>query len=277
MSENPFVVIAPDVKLGKNVKFSKFINLYGCSIGDNTKIGTFVEIQKNAHVGANCKISSHTFICEGVTIEDDVFVGHNVAFINDTYPRATAEGGALQTEADWKVECTRVKRGASIGSGCTILANLSIGENAIIGAGSVVTKDVPPNTIAAGNPARVLRRIEDRGSRNEARGKKEIILMKFENLEVWQRATDLSADIYQKLKSLKDYGFKDQITRSGLSIPSNIAEGFERNSQKECISFLSYAKGSCGELRTQIHIGMRIGYVDKSDGERWLQEAEEIS
>ena len=162
VSENPFVVIAPDVKLGKNVKFSKFINLYGCSIGDNTKIGAFVEIQKNAHVGANCKISSHTFICEGVTIEDDVFVGHNVAFINDTYPRATAEGGALQTEADWKVEYTRVKRGASIGSGCTILANLTIGENAIIGAGSVVTKDVPPNAIAAGNPARVLRKIEDK-------------------------------------------------------------------------------------------------------------------
>jgi acetyltransferase-like isoleucine patch superfamily enzyme len=162
VSENPFVVIAPDVKLGKNVKFSKFINLYGCSIGDNTKIGAFVEIQKNAHVGANCKISSHTFICEGVIIEDDVFVGHNVAFINDTYPRATAERGALQTEADWKVEYTRVKRGASIGSGCTILANLSIGENAIIGAGSVVTRDVPPNTIAAGNPAKVLRRIEDK-------------------------------------------------------------------------------------------------------------------
>jgi len=163
VSEPPLVVIAPDVKLGKNVKFSKFINLYGCSIGDNTKIGAFVEIQKNAHVGANCKISSHTFICEGVTIEDDVFVGHNVAFVNDTYPRATAGGGGLQTEADWKVEYTRVKRGASIGSGCTILANLSIGENAIVGAGSVVTKDVPPNTIAAGNPALILRRIEVKG------------------------------------------------------------------------------------------------------------------
>jgi acetyltransferase-like isoleucine patch superfamily enzyme len=165
VSENPFVVIAPDVKLGKNVKFSKFINLYGCSIGDNTKIGAFVEIQKNAHVGANCKISSHTFICEGVMIEDNVFVGHNVAFINDTYPRATSEGGALQTEADWKVESTRVKRGASIGSGCTILANLSIGEGAIVGAGSVVTKDVPANTIVAGNPARVLRKIDDPGKK----------------------------------------------------------------------------------------------------------------
>ena len=167
VSENPFVVIAPDVKLGKNVKLSKFINLYGCSIGDNTKIGAFVEIQKNAHVGSNCKISSHTFICEGVTIEDDVFVGHNVTFINDTYPRATAEGGALQTEADWKVEPTLVKQGASIGSGCTILANVTIGENAIVGAGSVVTKDVPPNTIVAGNPARILRhRIEDRMSKD---------------------------------------------------------------------------------------------------------------
>jgi acetyltransferase-like isoleucine patch superfamily enzyme len=165
VSETPFVVIAPDVKLGKNVKFSKFINLYGCSIGDNTKIGAFVEIQKNAHVGANCKISSHTFICEGVIIEDNVFVGHNVAFINDTYPRATAEGGALQTEADWKVEYTRVKKGASIGSGSTILANVTIGEGAIIGAGSVVTKDVPANTIAAGNPAKVLRKIEDQGKK----------------------------------------------------------------------------------------------------------------
>jgi UDP-2-acetamido-3-amino-2,3-dideoxy-glucuronate N-acetyltransferase len=163
VSESPFVVIAPDVKLGKNVRFSKFINLYGCSIGDDTKIGAFVEIQKNSTVGANCKISSHTFICEGVTIEDNVFVGHNVAFINDTYPRAANPDGTLQTEADWKVECTVVKKGASIGSGSTILANLTIGESAIVGAGSVVTKDVPPRTIAAGNPAKVLRRIEDKG------------------------------------------------------------------------------------------------------------------
>jgi acetyltransferase-like isoleucine patch superfamily enzyme len=163
VSDNPFVVIAPDVKLGKNVRFSKFINLYGCSIGDDTKIGAFVEIQKNSTVGANCKISSHTFICEGVTIEDNVFVGHNVAFINDTYPRAANPDGTLQTEADWKVECTVVKKGASIGSGSTILANLTIGEGAIVGAGSVVTKDVPPRTIAAGNPAKVLRRIEDKG------------------------------------------------------------------------------------------------------------------
>jgi acetyltransferase-like isoleucine patch superfamily enzyme len=157
---NEFVSITPDVKLGKNVKLSKFINLYGCEIGDETKVGAFVEIQKNATVGKRCKISSHTFVCEGVTIEDNVFIGHNVAFINDSYPRATADGGSLQTEADWKVETTIVKRGASIGSGATILSKLSIGENAIVGAGSVVTKDVPANSIVAGNPARVLRYIE---------------------------------------------------------------------------------------------------------------------
>jgi acetyltransferase-like isoleucine patch superfamily enzyme len=151
--------IAEDVKLGKDVKLSKFINLYGCVIGDDTKIGAFVEIQKNAAVGKNCKISSHTFICEGVAIEDDVFIGHNVTFINDRYPRATAEGGRLQTEADWTVEPTRVKKGASIGSGSTILANVTIGEKAIVGAGSVVTKDVPPGSIVAGNPAKILRKI----------------------------------------------------------------------------------------------------------------------
>ena len=150
--------IADDVKLGKGVKLSKFINLYGCEVGDETKIGAFVEIQKKASVGKNCKISSHTFICEGVTIEDDVFVGHGVVFINDSYPRATA-GGQLQTEADWVVECTLVKKGASIGSGATVLSKLTIGENAIIGAGSVVTKDVPANTIVAGNPARILRKV----------------------------------------------------------------------------------------------------------------------
>jgi len=155
-----YVCIAPDVKLGKNVKLSRFINLYGCEIGDETKIGAFVEIQKNARVGKNCKISSHTFVCEGVDIEDNVFVGHNVAFINDIYPRATTVGGAMQTEADWKVEKTFVKTGASIGSGCTILANVTIGENAIVGAGSVVTRDVPPNSIVYGNPAKVHRYIE---------------------------------------------------------------------------------------------------------------------
>jgi acetyltransferase-like isoleucine patch superfamily enzyme len=154
-----YCAIAPSVKLGSGVKLSKFINLYGCEIGDNTKIGAFVEIQKNATVGKNCKISSHTFVCEGVTIEDDVFVGHGVTFVNDTFPRATAGGGNLQTEADWKVELTFVKKGASIGSGATILSNLTIGENAIVGAGSVVTRDVPPNTIVVGNPARVLRSI----------------------------------------------------------------------------------------------------------------------
>lgn len=153
------VCISDDVKLGKDVKLSKFINLYGCSIGDNTKIGAFVEIQKNAFIGKNCKISSHTFICEGVTIEDNVFIGHNVAFINDSFPRATTRDGKLQTEADWKVEPTLVKKGASIGSGSTILANVTIGENAIIGAGSVVTKNVPPDTIVAGNPAQIKRKV----------------------------------------------------------------------------------------------------------------------
>ena len=154
-----FVSIAPSVKLGHNVKLSKFINLYGCEIGDETKIGAFVEIQKNATVGKRCKISSHTFVCEGVTIEDNVFIGHNVAFINDSFPRATT-GDQLQTEADWKVERTLVKKGASIGSGSTILSNITIGENALVGAGSVVTKDVPPNSIVAGNPARFLRHID---------------------------------------------------------------------------------------------------------------------
>jgi acetyltransferase-like isoleucine patch superfamily enzyme len=157
MSE--YLCIAPSVKLGKAVKFSKFINLYGCEIGDETKIGAFVEIQKNAHVGKQCKISSHTFICEGVTIEDNVFVGHGVVFVNDSYPRATANG-SLQTESDWAVEKTLVKKGASIGSGATILSKVTIGENAIVGAGSVVTKDVPANSIVAGNPAKVLRYID---------------------------------------------------------------------------------------------------------------------
>lgn len=157
-----YLCIAPDVKLGKAVKLSKFINLYGCEVGDNTKIGAFVEIQKNAKIGRNCKISSHTFICEGVTIEDHVFVGHGVVFINDSYPRATTENGELQTESDWHVETTLVKRGASIGSGATILANVSIGENALVGAGSVVTRDVPANAIVAGNPAKFLRYIVSR-------------------------------------------------------------------------------------------------------------------
>jgi len=156
---NPDVCIAPDVKLGRDVKLSKFINLYGCEIGDETKIGAFVEIQKNAVIGKRCKISSHTFVCEGVVIEDNVFIGHGVMFINDIYPRATANG-QLQTEADWKVERTLIKNGASIGTGATILANITIGENAIVGAGSVVTKDVPANCIVAGNPAKVFRKIE---------------------------------------------------------------------------------------------------------------------
>jgi acetyltransferase-like isoleucine patch superfamily enzyme len=156
---NEFCSIAPDVKLGQGVKLSKFINLYGCQIGDETKIGAFVEIQKNAAVGRRCKISSHTFVCEGVTIEDNVFIGHGVMFINDSYPRATTPEGGIQTEKDWRVEKTLVKRGASIGSGSTILSKLVIGENAIVGAGSVVTRDVPPNTIVAGNPAKIRRPI----------------------------------------------------------------------------------------------------------------------
>jgi acetyltransferase-like isoleucine patch superfamily enzyme len=157
---NSYNCISDDVKMGENVRLSKFINLYGCEIGDETKIGAFVEIQKNASVGRCCKISSHTFICEGVIIEDNVFIGHGVMFINDSYPRATTPDGNLQTEADWKVERTVIKKGASIGSGAAILSNIHIGENAIVGAGSVVTKNVPPNSIVAGNPARILRYIE---------------------------------------------------------------------------------------------------------------------
>ena len=154
-----YLSIAPDVKLGKDVKLSKFINLYGCEIGDETKIGAFVEIQKKATIGKRCKISSHTFICEGVIVEDNVFVGHGVTFTNDTYPRSTTAEGELQTEKDWHVESTVVKKGASIGSGATILCNVVIGENAIVGAGSVVTRNVAANTIVAGNPARLLRSI----------------------------------------------------------------------------------------------------------------------
>jgi acetyltransferase-like isoleucine patch superfamily enzyme len=155
----PFQNIKDDVKLGANVRIFDFVNLYGCTIGDNSKVGAFVEIQKNAIIGRNCKISSHTFICEGVTIEDNVFVGHNVSFINDKYPRATA-GGALQTEADWSVEPTRVCEGASIGTSVTILGGVTIGRDSIIGAGSVVTRDIPPGVVAAGNPCRVRRRLD---------------------------------------------------------------------------------------------------------------------
>ena len=162
MSE--YLSVAPDVKLGAGVTLSNFVNLYGCEVGDNSKIGAFVEIQKNVKIGKNCKISSHTFICEGVTIEDDVFVGHGVTFINDSYPRATTPNGQLQTENDWHVEPTLVRKGASIGSGATILANITIGENALIGAGSVVTHDVPARAIVAGYPARLLRSLADDAS-----------------------------------------------------------------------------------------------------------------
>jgi len=165
-----YLTIAPDVKLGKDVKLSTFINLYGCEIGDETKIGAFVEIQKNATVGKRCKISSHTFVCEGVTIEDHVFVGHGVTFVNDTYPRATTMDGSIQTEADWKVERTVVKTGASIGSGATILANVVIGEHALVGAGAVVTRDVPPYAIVAGNPARLIRHITSEQRLTSAQG-----------------------------------------------------------------------------------------------------------
>ena len=163
--------IAPDVKLGKDVKIYDFVNLYGCEIGDNTKVGTFVEIQKGAKIGQNCKISSHTFICEGVTIEDNVFVGHNVTFINDLYPRATTGNGRLQTDEDWTCIPTLVKKGASIGSSATLLSGITIEENAIVGAGSVVTKDVPPGTIVAGNPARIVRLVDD-VHRRDAKGAK---------------------------------------------------------------------------------------------------------
>ena len=146
-----------NVKLGKDVKIFDFVNLYGCEIGDYTKVGTFVEIQKNAFIGKNCKISSHTFICEGVHIEDNVFIGHNVTFINDKYPRSTNEDGTMQNEADWKVVETHIKKGASIGSSSTILCGITVGENAIVGAGSVVTKDVPAGSVVAGNPARAIK------------------------------------------------------------------------------------------------------------------------
>ena len=163
MINDSYLCVAPDVRLGRDVRLSKFINLYGCEIGDETKVGAFVEVQKNAKIGRRCKISSHSFVCEGVLIEDNVFIGHGVTFINDSYPRATSAVGTLQTEADWKVERTVVKKGASIGSGATILSKVTIGENAIVGAGSTVTRDVPENAIVAGNPARILRYLPDGG------------------------------------------------------------------------------------------------------------------
>ncbi|MDE3067231.1 MAG: N-acetyltransferase [Verrucomicrobiota bacterium] len=157
MTQEPSLRIAPDVKLGRNVRIAGFANLYGCEIGDDVKIGTFVEIQKGAKIGNRCKVSSHTFICEGVTLEDEVFIGHNVTFTNDRYPRATNGDGQLQSDSDWDCVPTLVKRGASIGSGATLLCGITVGENALIGAGSVVTRDVPPHAVVAGNPARVVK------------------------------------------------------------------------------------------------------------------------
>lgn len=171
ISGRKFLSIAPDVKVGRNVKIHQFVNLYGCEVGDHTKIGCFVEIQKNARVGKYCKISSHSFICEGVVIEDNVFIGHNVTFINDKYPQATNTDGLLQTGEDWVVQPIIVKEGASIGSGSTILCNVVIGEKAIVGAGSVVTRDVPPHTIVAGNPARILRRAFENAAMEYSLGK----------------------------------------------------------------------------------------------------------
>ena len=163
----PFQKIASDVKLGQRVQIRDFTNLYGCTVGDDVKIGTFVEIQRGASIGNQCKISSHTFICEGVTIEDEVFIGHNVTFINDRFPRATTPNGRLQTDADWKCEATRVKRGASIGSGATLLCGIVVGEYAIVGAGSVVTKDVPSHSVVAGNPARVIRKLSEKTEKTD--------------------------------------------------------------------------------------------------------------
>lgn len=156
-----YISVSDDVHLGENVRIANFVNLYGCTIGDNTKIGVFVEVQKNATIGSNCKIQSHSFICEGVTIEDNVFIGHGVTFVNDKYPRATKGNGLLRSEADWKVIPTLIRKGASIGSGATVLCGVTIGENAIVGSGSVVTRDVPPNSIAAGVPSRVIRAIRN--------------------------------------------------------------------------------------------------------------------
>ena len=166
-SDQMYQRVAPDVKLGQRVKIFAFTNLYGCEIGDDSKIGTFVEIQKGARIGARCKVSSHTFICEGVTLEDEVFIGHSVTFINDRFPRSTNSDGKLQTEADWKCDRTTVRRGASVGSGATILCGVTIGERSIVGAGSMVTKDVPDGSVVAGNPARILRRDQDHRTKGE--------------------------------------------------------------------------------------------------------------
>jgi dTDP-4-amino-4,6-dideoxygalactose transaminase/acetyltransferase-like isoleucine patch superfamily enzyme len=220
MTADCFVAIADDVRLGIGVKLSKFINLYGCEIGDASKIGAFVEIQKNARIGKRCKISSHTFICEGVTIEDNVFIGHGVTFINDSYPRATTCNGELQTEKDWRVEPTLVKKGASIGSGSTILSSVVIGENAIIGAGSVVTKDVMPSTIVAGNPARLLRHIESElGIRNKVMNDKVPFL-------------DLATP-HQQLEAPLMSVFREALKTSGF-VGGTIVQQFERDFAEFC-------------------------------------------
>jgi acetyltransferase-like isoleucine patch superfamily enzyme len=167
VSDAPFVRISPDVKLGRNVRLFGYANLYGCELGDDVKVGPFVEIQKGVKIGNRCKISSHSFLCQGVILEDDVFVGHNVTFTNDLFPRATNGNGQLQTEADWKCLPTVVKRGASIGSGATLLCGITIGENALIGAGSVVVRDVPPDMVVAGNPARPIRPLARKNSHHD--------------------------------------------------------------------------------------------------------------
>jgi dTDP-4-amino-4,6-dideoxygalactose transaminase/serine acetyltransferase len=225
---NPWNSISDDVKLGKDVRLSKFINLYGCEIGDETKVGTFVEIQKNAVIGKRCKISSHSFVCEGVTIEDNVFIGHGVMFINDSYPRATAASGALQTEADWKVERTIIRKGASIGSGATILANVSVGEDAIVGAGSVVTRDVPARTIVAGNPARVLRPLDPPGNPTSASAPIPFLDLVTPHLEMEQ---ELIAAFRQSL-------------RTAAFVGGQAVEDFEREFAKFCDTSFAVAVSS---------------------------------
>jgi GxxExxY protein len=232
--------IAPDVKLGANVKIADFVNLYGCEVGDRAKIGPFVEIQKNAKVGSNCKIQSHTFICEGVTIEDDVLVGHGVTFINDKYPRATNEFGGLQTEADWNVEPTLVRKGASIGSGSTILSNVTIGEKAIVGAGSVVTRDVPPNTIAAGNPARVLREIQNAHRRGAEDAKNTEVSLSAERAE---RETPRSVNSAEDSKRIDMNELSSTIIGGAIEVHKALGPGLLESAYEECLCHELELKG----------------------------------